>query len=54
MHDNWDNMFEGRPHLYLYNDNPRTTEDYGERLGRLLGYIQTDGWIIKSQLATAT
>jgi hypothetical protein len=37
-------MFEGHPHLYVYNDNPRTTEDYGERLERLLGYIETD-WL---------
>lgn len=42
IHDDYGNQHDGKPHLYLYNDNPHTTDDYGERLQRLLQYVQTD------------
>ncbi len=30
--------------LYLYNDDPRSADDYGERFGRLMRHLDTD-WL---------
>lgn len=42
IHDDTGNARNGEPNLYLYNDGPWSSVDYGERLQRLMQYMRTD------------